>query len=159
MENKKHSHIYQIAIRTSPEKLWRALTDGDATEQYYFNTRIDGDWRAGGAYRYLTSAGGIGALTNAGEPMIDGVVLVCDPPRKLVMTFRPLWTEAGASAPTSKVTFDLEPMGPITRLTLTHDELERDSALTRGMIEGWALIFSGLKTWLETGKSMHIAPR
>jgi uncharacterized protein YndB with AHSA1/START domain/DNA-binding transcriptional ArsR family regulator len=148
------SHVYQITIRTTPERLWQALTDGDATTQYYFNTRVTGDWRAGGAYAYLTGPGGIGALSDAGQPMIEGTVLVCDPPRKLVQTFHPLWTEAGSDAPRSKVTFEIEPMGPVTRLTLTHEELEADSPLTKGMIEGWALIFSGLKTLLETGKPM-----
>jgi uncharacterized protein YndB with AHSA1/START domain/DNA-binding transcriptional ArsR family regulator len=151
MSKQTISHVYHITIRTTPEKLWHALTDGDATAQYYFNTRVSGDWREGGAYAYLTGPGGIGALSGAGQPMIEGEILLCDPPRKLVQTFHPLWTEAGRAAPKSKVTFELEQIGPVTRLTLTHEALEADALLTKSMIEGWALIFSGLKTLLETG--------
>ena len=89
--------------------------------------------------------------------MIDGEVKVYDPPKKLVTTFRPLWAYPDGNAPLSTVTFEIEPQGTVCKLSLTHEGLEVDSPLTQGMIGGWAQIFSGLKTLLETGEPMMMA--
>jgi uncharacterized protein YndB with AHSA1/START domain/DNA-binding transcriptional ArsR family regulator len=141
----KHSHVYSIFIQTTPEKLWRALTNGDMTQQYYFGTRFASSLKKGAPYDYLFPDG---------KSMLHGEILESDPPRKLVTTFKPLWVENAASAPISKVTFEIEPRGPACKLTLIHDDLEAGSPLTQGMVEGWAQIFSGLKTLLETGEPM-----
>jgi uncharacterized protein YndB with AHSA1/START domain/DNA-binding transcriptional ArsR family regulator len=143
--SEKHSHVYSIFIQTTPEKLWRALTDGDMTRQYYFGTRFASSLKPSATYDYLQPDG---------KSMLTGEILECDPPKKLVTTFKPMWVENPASVPASKVTFEIEPRGVACKLTLIHDDLEAGSPLTQGMIEGWAQIFSGLKTLLETGEPM-----
>ena len=159
--SKKHTHVYEIVIRTTPEKLWEALTDGSMTQQYYFGTRIASTWKVGAPYSYQYPEGGTtvngGALGSTGAAMIDGEVKVYDPPKKLVTTFRPLWAYPDGNAPLSTVTFEIEPQGTVCKLSLTHEGLEVDSPLTQGMIGGWAQIFSGLKTLLETGEPMMMA--
>jgi uncharacterized protein YndB with AHSA1/START domain/DNA-binding transcriptional ArsR family regulator len=153
-----YTHIYHITIRTTPERLWQALTSSDDTRHYYFGCSVRGDWHAGSRYAYLTGPGQVGALVGADQEMVTGTVLESDPPRKMVMTFTPHWVGPDAPAPLSKVTYLLEPMGELTRLTLLHEDLEPNTPLTQGMIEGWALIFSGLKTLLETGQPLSPQP-
>jgi uncharacterized protein YndB with AHSA1/START domain len=74
------SHVYQIYIRTTPERLWRALTDGDWTVRYYFASRVESDWRPGSPYLYRGADG---------ATLLNGRVIASDPPRRLVTTFRP----------------------------------------------------------------------
>lgn len=146
----KHSHVFEVFIRTTPERLWQALTDGNMTQQYYYASRIQvsDSWRAGANYKYI---GGDG--TN----LLDGEVLEIDPPSRLVTTFRPLFTGgAPEDAPVSKVTWQIQPVGTACKLTITHDDLEDDSRLTDGIVAGWNLILSGLKTLLETGEPLVI---
>jgi uncharacterized protein YndB with AHSA1/START domain len=139
----KHAHVFSIYIRTTPEALWRALTDGAQTQQYYFGTRIESDWQKGSPYRYRTPTG----------VLLDGEVVEIDPPRKLVTTFMPHWLEH--DLPLTRVTFEIEQDGPVCKLTLTHDDLPSlDHPVVVGMIDGWSRILSGLKTLLETGAPM-----
>jgi uncharacterized protein YndB with AHSA1/START domain len=85
--------------------------------------------------------------------MIAGEVLESDPPKRLVTTFKPLWTQ-GEASPVSKVTFEIAAEGELCKLTLIHDDLEPGSEMTASFANGWALILSGLKTLLETGVPM-----
>jgi uncharacterized protein YndB with AHSA1/START domain/DNA-binding transcriptional ArsR family regulator len=142
----KHTHMYQIFIRTTPEKLWQALTDGDLTSQYYFGTRFQSSLKPGEPYDYMQPDG---------QAMIHGDILECDPPTKLVTTFKPLWVPDAETQPITRVTFEIEPQGTLCKLTLIHDDLIADAPITQGMIQGWAQIFSGLKTLLETGVAMN----
>lgn len=142
---KRPDHIFQVFIRTTPEQLWQALIDGDITQQYYFGSRVDSTWKAGATYRYPNPNGGV---------FVEGKVLEVDPPRRLVTSFRPLWQVGGENAPSSTVTWEIEPVGAVCKLTLTHAGLEPDSPLTQGIIEGWGQILSGLKTLLETGQPL-----
>ncbi len=160
-ERKKYTHVYEIVIRTTPQKLWQALTDGGMSQQYYFGTRIQSTFKVGAPYTYQYPDGGMmmngNVLGSTGAAMIDGKVLVSDPPKKLVTTFRPLWAYPDGNAPLSTVTFEIEPQGDVCKLSLTHEDLEADSPLTKGMVSGWAQILSGLKTLLETGEPMMTA--
>lgn len=142
----KHTHVYAIFIQTTPEKLWHALTEGTMSQQYYFGTRVNSTWQPGAPYSYLQANG---------EPMLKGEVLEVDPPRRLVTTFLPVWV--GENPPLSKVTFEIETKGAACKLTLIHEDLDADAPLTKGLAEGWAEIFSGLKTLLETGNVMVVA--
>jgi uncharacterized protein YndB with AHSA1/START domain len=137
-------HVFQIFIRTTPEKLWQALTDGAISQQYYFGTRVESTWAVGATYHYASSDG---------SPQLAGEVIEIDPPRKLVMSFRVLWDATGDPTVTSTVTYEITPLGPVCKLTLTHEGLELHSA-SAGLTEGWAQILSGLKTYLETGEPM-----
>ena len=140
----KPSHVFEVYIRTTPERLWQALTDPAFTRQYYFGTAVQSDWKPGAAYRYLYPSG---------ETMIAGTVLESDPPRRLVTTFQPMWTDD--AQPITTVTCDVVVMGATCKLTVTHADLE-SNAMTQGLTSGWQQILSGLKTLLETGEPLII---
>ncbi|MEL6366216.1 MAG: metalloregulator ArsR/SmtB family transcription factor [Pseudomonadota bacterium] len=135
---------HQTFIRTTPEKLWAAITDPSQTERYYFGTKVASNWRKGAALQYLKPDGGI---------MLDGEILEIDPPAKLVATFIPHW--GGEPAPASRVTYEIEAAGEGTvKLTILHEELKPGM---EGVKEGWAKIAAGLKSLLETGKPLDFA--
>lgn len=141
------THVMEIFIRTTPQRLWQALTDGEMTRQYYFASTVQSDWSNGAAYVYTNPAGGT---------LVDGEVLEADPPRRLVTTFRPVFAgEAGADY-RSQVTYEIEQVGAACKLTLTHAGLLPEHPLNASMITGWAQILSGLKTLLETGEPLEM---
>jgi len=142
----KPEYVYVTYIETTADTLWRALTDGDLTERYWFGNRIASDWTPGSAYRF----------TNAGSPTVEGEVIVFDPVRKLAHSWIDRKPEAaGESA--SRVTFDLEPRGKVVKLTVTHDELGEDGRTRRSISGGWPMVLSNLKSLLETGHVIEIA--
>jgi len=140
------SHVYEILIRTTPERLWEALTDPEQSRLYYFGTRVESTWEAGAPYRYVRPDG---------EAMITGEVLESDPPRRLVTSFVPRWSESAEPA-VSTVTFEIEPIGEACRLSLTHADLIVGDPDTAGVDVGWSQIFSSLKTLLETGTALDL---
>jgi uncharacterized protein YndB with AHSA1/START domain/DNA-binding transcriptional ArsR family regulator len=146
----KPDHIFHVYIRTTPERLWQALTDGEFTRQYYFNTEVRSTWKPGDPYSYH--------YPETDKVMLGGDVIEADPPRRLVTTFRPLWIDEAAQAPASTVIFEIERLGETCKLTLTHIDLDPASAPAKGIVEGWAQILSGLKTLLETGQPLVIDP-
>jgi uncharacterized protein YndB with AHSA1/START domain len=139
----KQTHVYSIYIKTTPQRLWQALTDGNITPAYYYGTIIKGSLKPGTPYSYTTPDG---------QDMVRGEVISCDPPHKLVTTFQPLWLES--PAPVSRVTFDITPEDDQCKLTLIHEDLEPDTPLTNSMIDGWARILSDLKSLLEKEHSL-----
>ncbi|NWG17186.1 MAG: SRPBCC domain-containing protein [Chloroflexi bacterium] len=143
-----NKHILQIFIQTTPQQLWQALTESDFTERYYFGSRVQSDWQQGSPYHYPNPAGG---------HFVEGIILEVDPPRRLVMSFRPVWQyTANEEAPTSQVTWEIEPAGTACKLTLIHDGIDLTHPLTQDILTGWARITSGLKTLLETGKPLTL---
>jgi uncharacterized protein YndB with AHSA1/START domain/DNA-binding transcriptional ArsR family regulator len=135
--------VFEIYIKTSPERLWQAITDPDIRTKYNFGARVDSDWTPGS--RYEMSAGD-GAV-NLGE----GENLEVDPPRRLVQSARFLWSDDVKSEGTSRITWEIEPIGTDScRLTITHDQM-REGANDE-IYGGWPMILSGLKTWLESGE-------
>jgi uncharacterized protein YndB with AHSA1/START domain/DNA-binding transcriptional ArsR family regulator len=137
----KPAHVYQIYIQARPEQVWQAITDPDMTEQYYMGTRIESDFAPGSPYVYRMPDG---------QPMLDGTIVESDPPHRLVMTFRPLWTRDGEDAAVSRVTWEITPHENQSKLALIHEGLDPDSELGRGVQDGWTRIISGMKTYLET---------
>jgi uncharacterized protein YndB with AHSA1/START domain/DNA-binding MarR family transcriptional regulator len=134
--------VFEIYIRTTPERLWDAITNPDIRAKYNFGVRIESDWTPGA--RIETTHSG------ANAPLGEGKVVEVDPPRRLVHTMVALWDDEVRSAGESRVTWEIEPVGDSCRLLLTHDQLpETASAQIYG---GWPMILSGLKTWLETGE-------
>lgn len=143
---KSHTHVIQTFIKASAEEVWQALTTPDFTEKYYFGTRVETSLTKGSPFRYLTHDGNV---------MLDGEVVECDPPRRLVTTFMPKWEEDGDSKlEPSQVTYELEESSGVTRLRLTHEGLPEGHPVVEGTFTGWTKILSGLKTLLETGSSM-----
>lgn len=139
-------HVFQVYIRATPERLWQAITDPAMTQIYYFNSRIESDFKVGSPLQYKQPDGSID---------IDGEVLESDPPRKLVHSFTSKW-EANDD-PATTVTWEITPMGSETcLLSMTHSGFTSENATFQGTRDGWVIILSGLKTLVETGEQLRI---
>ena len=134
--------VYEIYIRTTPERLWEAITDADIRAKYSFGVRAVSDWTPGARIEMQHS--------KADGLLGEGKVLEMDPPRRLVHTMVALWGEDVKAEGESRVTWEIEPVGDSCRLTVVHDQL-REGANDQ-LYGGWPMILSGLKTWLETGE-------
>ncbi|MGD0609844.1 MAG: SRPBCC family protein [Streptosporangiaceae bacterium] len=154
----KPEFVYTTYIRTTPERLWQALTDPAFTRRYWGGVAFESDWRTGSTFT-LELGGGDVKIADPAQ-----VVLESEPYRRLSYTwhtFTPEWAArygvSGehlarvAAERRSKVTFDIEPAGEMVKLTVVHDDFEPGSAVLGGIAEGWPRILSGLKTLLETG--------
>jgi uncharacterized protein YndB with AHSA1/START domain len=140
--------VYEIYIKTTPERLWEAITDEEMGRKYRFGVAVASDWKAGSRYE-----GKAGSETIAPDmPIFEGENLEVDPPRRLVQSFRALWSDEVKSEDTSRVTTEIEPVGDSCRLTITHAEL-REGA-NEEIYGGWPQILSGVKTLLETGETL-----
>ena len=142
----KPSFVYVTYIESTPEKVWNALTDPEMTKEYWVRHRNQSDWKPGSGWRHED-------YEDAAKVDIVGTVLERDPPRRLVLAWA---SPADATDPNkvSRVTFDIELFKGAVRLTVTHDELEPDSGMLRGITAGWPVVLSSLKTMLETGAAM-----
>lgn len=136
--------VFEFYIRTTPQRLWEAITDPEIRARYNFGAGARSDWTPGA--RIELSAPKADGLLGEGE------ILEADPPRLLVHTMRALWSEDVRREGTSRVAWEIEPVGDSCRLTLTHDQL-REGAHPE-LYGGWPMILSGLKTWLETGQPL-----
>ena len=132
-----------IYIASTPEKVWKALTDPDITERYWGGTRIESDWRVGSKVIYRRD----GKVTDEHE------LLTCEPPLRFSHTFHPLFGEF-ASEPPSRVEFEIVPGGSTVRLTMTHDNFQESSKVYRACSGAWPMLLSSLKTLLETGQPL-----
>ncbi len=139
---KQMEKVYEIFIKTTPERLWEAITDPEIRARYNFGAAVHSEWVPGAAISVDVDKHGI----HLGE----GEVLEVDPPRRLVHTLAALWDDDVRAEGTSRVTWEIEPVGDSCHLTLTHDQI-RDGANAQ-IYGGWPMILSGLKTWLETGE-------
>jgi uncharacterized protein YndB with AHSA1/START domain len=139
-ENDAMEKVFEIYIKTTPERLWQAITDPEMRRKYNFGAIITSDWTPGSRYE----------ATGWGAPIAEGENLVVDPPRRLVQSFHALWGEDVKSEGTSRVTWEIEPIGDSCRLIVTHDQL-REGASNQ-LYGGWPMVLSGLKTLLETGE-------
>jgi uncharacterized protein YndB with AHSA1/START domain len=134
--------VYEIYIKTTPERLWRAITDPEQRAKYQFGARQTSDWTPGSRYEMGHPDGPL--------PLGEGENLEVDPPRRLVQTMRALWSDEVKGEGFSRITWEIEPVGDSCRLVVTHDQL-REGA-NEELYGGWPMILSGLKTWLETGE-------
>ena len=134
--------VFEIYIRSTPERLWEAITNPEIRSKYHFGSRIESDFTPGSSFE-MHHPGADGLLG-------EGENLEVDPPRRLVQSMRALWGPEVIAEGTSRVTWEIEPVGDSCRLTVTHDQL-RDGANDQ-LFGGWPMILSGLKTWLETGE-------
>jgi uncharacterized protein YndB with AHSA1/START domain/DNA-binding transcriptional ArsR family regulator len=142
LENNTMEKIFEIYIKTTPERLWHAITDTEMRQKYTFGAIVTSDWTTGSRYE------GVGG----GMPILEGENLEVDPPRRLVQSFRALWGEDVKSEGTSRVTWEIQQIGDSCLLKVTHDQL-REGANNQ-LYGGWPMILSGLKTLLETGEML-----
>jgi uncharacterized protein YndB with AHSA1/START domain len=144
----KPSFVYVTYIATTPEKVWQALVDTDVTRQYWTGPHVNvSDWRPGSRWEHQK-------VDDARTVEIVGKVVESAPPHRLVLTWaRP--KEEDDSSRHSRVTFDIARDGEAgIRLTVTHEDLERDPQMLAGISGGWPRVLSSLKTFLETGRSL-----
>ena len=140
--------VFEIYIKTTPQRLWQAITDPGLRAKYSFGVAVHSDWTPGSRYQARTTE----ATVSPGIDIADGENLEVDPPRRLVQTFRALWSEGAKAEGYSRVTWEIEPVGDSCRLTVTHDQLRAEA--NPELYGGWPMILSGLKTLLETGETL-----
>ena len=145
IEEEVMEKVFEIYIRTTPERLWEAITDSEMRSKYNFGIRASSDWTPGS--RYEMSHPAADGLLGEGEN------LEVEPPRRLVQSFVALWSEEVKREGSSRVTWEIEPVGSSCRLTVTHDELREDA--NGELYGGWPMVLSGLKTLLETGELLE----
>jgi uncharacterized protein YndB with AHSA1/START domain/DNA-binding transcriptional ArsR family regulator len=154
----KPSFVYTTYIRTTPERLWQALTEPAFTERYWA-IAFDSDWKPGSTMTWHTRGATIA------DP--EQVVVESEPYRRLSYmwhTFTPEWAESLdltdaardrlAAEPRSKVTFEIEPLGEQVKLTVIHDDLEPGGLNGSLVSQGWPRVLANLKTLLETGDTL-----
>jgi uncharacterized protein YndB with AHSA1/START domain/biotin operon repressor len=144
LEDRTMEKVFEIYIKTTPERLWEAITDSDLRAKYNFGVGVRSDWTNGSSYEATHEA--------AGVPISFGENVEVDPPRRLVQTFNAQWSDDVRDEGTSRVTWEIEQVADSCRLTVVHDQL-REGANDQ-LYGGWPMILSGLKTLLETGEEL-----
>lgn len=136
--------MLETFIRTTPKKVWEALTNPDTIARYHFaSTAVHGSFASGEPYEYKFADGSV---------MLTGEIISADPPRRLEMSFVPHW--AGPDAVRSRHVYEIEEVGELTRLVVLHYELPESQS---GVREGWAKIIASLKSYLETGEALQFS--
>jgi len=141
----KSTFVYVTYIAAPAETVWKALLDGEFTRQYWGHENVS-DWTAGAGWEHRR-------IDAARTVSILGEVIEARAPRRLVIT----WANPADRARTdrhSRVTFEIEPLSGMVRLTVTHDELEPGSDMERAITQGWPRVLSSLKSLLETGRAL-----
>jgi uncharacterized protein YndB with AHSA1/START domain/DNA-binding transcriptional ArsR family regulator len=144
LEDKGMEKVFEIYIKTTPERLWEAITSSEMRPKYNFGVSVKSDWTPGSGYRAVHP--------NAPGIISEGNNLEVDPPRKLVQSFTALWGDDVKREGTSRVTWEIEPVADSCRLTVTHDQLPENA--NSQLYGGWPMILSGLKTLIETGETL-----
>jgi uncharacterized protein YndB with AHSA1/START domain len=153
------TRVYQVYIKTTPERIWDAITTSEWSQRYGYGGEMELDLRPGGGYKAFASP----EMKAYGTPdvVVVGEVVEADPPRRLVLTWHPVWDEQIAAEAASRLTYEIESgPGGVSKLTLIH-ELE-GAPLTEAMVTGavdgagggWPYVLSDLKTLLETGEAL-----
>jgi len=140
LEDKTMMKVFEIYIKTTPERLWQAIIDPEMRSKYTFGAVFKSTWVPGSRYQAF----------GAGNLIAEGENLEIDPPRRLVQSFKAVWDDDVKREETSRVTWEIEPVGDSCRLVVTHDQLREDA--NAQLYGGWPMVLSGLKTLLETGE-------
>ena len=147
MSKEKTSFVYVTYIRSTPDKVFEAITKPEIARRYWGHENVS-DWKPGSKWEHIRA-------NEARTLQLVGKVVEVTPPTRLVIT----WANASqADDPdaTSRVTFDVAPYADMVRLTVTHDELEAGSGMAKGIQRGWPLVLSSLKSLLETGQGIDV---
>jgi len=140
----RSTFVYVTYIRTTPEKLWSALTDVEYMKQYWFGMRCESQWKAGSSWKLVSSNG---QLFDAGE------IVEADPPRRLVIRWQHQNKPELKAEGDSLCTMELEPVETAVKLSITHTIERQPSKFIEAVSGGWPKILSNLKSLLETGSS------
>lgn len=144
-------HVYRVYIRATPEQVWQALVDPAFTRRYFHDTAFESAPQAGQPYRTTMSNG---------DPAIDGIVEVCEPPHRLVQTWHVLYDAAMEAEPPSRVEWTITDAGDgLVRVDLVHGDLARSPLTWAHVRDGWVWIVDSLKSLLETGAPLPPATR
>lgn len=148
MTDKSASFVYVTYIRTTPEKVFEAITKPEVARRYWGHENVSEDWQPGSSWRHIRT-------DEARTVDLVGEVIESDPPRRLVISWA---NESQQDDPDqySRVTFDIEPQDDMVKLTVTHDELQPGSGMLNGISKGWPLVLSSMKSFLETGRGMDL---
>jgi uncharacterized protein YndB with AHSA1/START domain len=146
----KPKFVYVTYIRTTPEKLWRALTEPEFTKQVWAGTWQECDWTPGAPWRIMIPDG---RVADSGE------VLEVDPPRRLVLKWRNEFKPELRAEGYSRMTYELEQQGETVKLTVTHEIDQPDSKFIQAVSNGWPMILASVKSLLETGESLEATRR
>jgi uncharacterized protein YndB with AHSA1/START domain len=138
--------VYVTYIRTTPEKLWRALIEPEFTRQFWCETTQESEWKPGASWRLLKPDG---SAADSGE------IVEFDPPRRLVLTWLNHMSPEVAAEGHSRMTYELEQQGGLVKFTVPHQMDKPGSILISKVSTGWPMILSSLKTMLETGESFE----
>ena len=147
MSQEKTSFVYVTYIRSTPEKVFEAITQPDIARRYWGHENVS-DWEPGSGWQHLRA-------DDERKVQLVGKVVEISSPTRLVIT----WADpsrAADPAAYSRVSFDIAPYDEMVRLTVTHDELEAGSSMAKGIQQGWPIVLSSLKSLLETGEGMDV---
>lgn len=138
----KSTFKYVTFIRTTPEKLWHALTTTEVVKKYWFGIRLEGSWSVGSKWQFFYD----------NDLMDSGEILENVPQKRLVRSWRNEWKPEFKAEGTSESTYLLEPFGKSVKLTVLHSIDRADSKFIEALGEGWPMCMSNLKSLLETGE-------
>ena len=142
----KTTFVYVIYIAARPEAVWSALLDGEFTRQYWMHDNVS-DWNPGSTWEHRRA--------DASRTVdILGEVIEARAPHRLVLSWAYPQDRARRDRH-SRVAIDIEPVGEMVRLTVTHDELDAASDMAPRIAEGWPRVLSSLKSLLETGRPLQ----
>lgn len=134
--------VYVTYIRTTPERLWSALTDAAFMRQYWFGMHCESQWTPGSPWKLLS---------DSGQVFDSGEIVESDPPRRLVIRWQHQKGPELKAEGDSRCTIELEPVGAAVKLSITHTIEREPSKLITAVSGGWPKILSNLKSLLETG--------
>ncbi len=138
----RSTFVYVTYIRTTPEKLWSALTDRDFMKRYWFGMHCESEWTEGSPWRMVRTDGSV---------CDAGTIVESEPPRRLVIRWQPVDRPELKAEGQSLCTMELEPTGPAVKLSITHTIEREHSKFIEAVSGGWPKILSNLKSLLETG--------
>lgn len=141
------SLVYVTYIRSTPEKVFEAITKPDIARRYWGHENVS-DWKPGSTWEHIRA-------DDDRTVQLVGKVIEVSPPKRLVIS----WANASQVADPesySRVTFEIEEYDNMVRLTVNHDELEAGGGMANGVQKGWPLVLSSLKSFLETGQGMDV---
>jgi uncharacterized protein YndB with AHSA1/START domain len=137
--------VYVTYIRTTPERLWRALIEPEFTRQYWAETWQESEWKPGASWRIMIPDGRVGD---------SGEIIEVDPQRRLVLSWRNEFKPELRAEGYSRLTYELEAQGESVKLTVIHEMEAPGSKLIEGVTDGWPMILASLKSLLETGAAL-----
>jgi uncharacterized protein YndB with AHSA1/START domain len=137
--------VYTTYIRTTPKKVWLAITKPEFARQYWAGLANVSDWKEGSPWQHVTKG-------DKPEVWVTGKVVECTPPKLLVLS----WADPDALADKSRVTFEIEAIEDLVCLTVTHDKFKTGSSMVGKVSGGWPRVLSSMKSFLETGKGLNV---